>query len=366
MSITAHLATLVAMPTVTANTADTRAAIEYVQSFLAERGMRCTLHEYNGRAALTASTGGSDRKKPFVQLSAHVDVVPGEEGQLTLQDKDGKLYGRGVYDMKFAIAGFMELVDELYEEGALQEYDFGIAITPDEEASAQISGVEYLVQQGYRPNVAILPDSTAPGWDIEKIAKGRWCLELISVGKTAHSGRPWEGESASTKLIEALHELIAHYEGGGPATDTLNIGSINGGGGIYNSVPDQMVANVEIRLSNEESYPKAVKLVDEVCAKHDLKNVTFFLMAPTRPILDDPLVDEYRRSVKNIAGKTPKGVVSLGGSDANFYTSVGVPCILSCPKGGDHHSSTEWVDKQSLEQFVPILRDYLDKVARKV
>jgi acetylornithine deacetylase/succinyl-diaminopimelate desuccinylase-like protein len=354
------------MPTVTANTADTRAAIEYIQSFLAQRGMHCALHEYNGHTALTANTGGKDRKKPLVQLSAHVDVVPGEEGQLALQEKDGKLYGRGVYDMKFAIAGYMQLVDELYSEGTLQEYDFGIAVTPDEEASAQISGVEHLVQQGYRPSVAILPDSTAPGWNVEKIAKGRWCFELISIGKTAHSGRPWEGESASMKLVEALHELIAHYEGGGPATDTLNIGSINGGGGIYNSVPDQMVANVEIRLSNEESYPKAVKLVAALCEKHGVSSATFYVAEPSRPILDGPLVGQYRRSVKKIVGKVPKGITSLGGSDASFYTSVGIPCILSCPEGGDHHSSTEWVDKASLEQFVPILRDYLDKVARKV
>jgi len=354
------------MPTVTANTAGTRAAIEYIQSYLAQRGMHCTLYEYSERTALTACTGTKERKKPLVQLSAHIDVVPYRDSQLTLQEKDGKLYGRGVYDMKFAIAGFMELVDMLHEEGTLHEYDFGIAITPDEEASTQISGVEHLIQEGYRPSVAILPDSTAPGWDIEKVAKGRWCFELISVGKTTHASRPWEGESASTKLVAALHELATHYKDGGRATDTLNIGSINGGGGIYNSVPDQMVANVEIRLSNAESYPKATKLVRELCEKHNVTSADFFLAEPAWPITDDPLVQEYCQSVKKITGRMPEGVTSLGGSDANFYTSVGIPCILSCPKGGDHHSGTEWVDKTSLEQFVPILRDYLDKVARKV
>jgi di/tripeptidase len=32
--------------------------------------------------------------------------------------------------------------------------------------------------------------------------------------------------------------------------------------------------------------------------------------------------------------------------------------------GGAHHSPTEWVSKESLEQFVPIMRNFLDSVAR--
>ncbi|HSX35212.1 MAG TPA: M20 family metallopeptidase [Candidatus Saccharimonadales bacterium] len=364
MSISTHLATLVAMPTITADTAANAAAINYLESYLKGRGLQCTRHEYNGRTALTARTSISKANKPKVSLGGHIDVVPGEPGQFTLQEKGGKLYGRGVYDMKFAIAGYLQLIDELYEEGTLHEYDFDIAITHDEEASAPLAGVDHLVQIGHRPEIVILPDSTAPGWDIEEIAKGWWRFELIATGKAVHSGRPWEGESASTKLVEALHELIAHYAGGGPTTDTLNIGSINGGGGIYNSVPDQMVANVEVRLTNEDSYPRAIKLLDELCAKYGLARETYTDLVPIRPKLDSPLVDAYRESVKAVTGRAPKGAISLGGSDAIFYTSVGIPCVLSCPLGGAHHSPTEWVSKESLEQFVPIMRNFLDSVAR--
>jgi len=63
--------------------------------------------------------------------SAHVDVVAGDESLFTLRTSGDKLSGRGAYDMKFAIAAYMQLVDEL--QGTLNAYDFSIMITTDEE-----------------------------------------------------------------------------------------------------------------------------------------------------------------------------------------------------------------------------------------
>jgi len=76
-----------------------------------------------------------------------------------------------------------------------------IAIVSDEETSDD--GTRCLVEAGLRPKVALLPDSTAPGWDIEKLAKGFWRVDLIAQGRTAHGGRPWEGESAGKPLLLA-------------------------------------------------------------------------------------------------------------------------------------------------------------------
>jgi succinyl-diaminopimelate desuccinylase len=218
---------------------------------------------------------------------------------------------------------------------------------------------------GYRPSIAILPDSAAAGWNVEKLAKGWWWVELAATGKAVHSGRAWEGESASLKLIHVLHELKSHFENHGPLTDSLNVGSIIGGEGIYNRVPDHMLAKVEIRLIDKTSYPKAEKLISSLCTAYGLTWETFKHVEPARPILDGPLATAYMHSVEKITGKQPQGKVSLGGSDALYYTQRGIPCIISCPEGGGHHSLNEWVDKKSLEQFVPILHDFLDAVARK-
>src|SRR3712207_7438743 len=42
----------------------------------------------------------------------HADVVPGEERQFEPYEQDGELYGRGVYDMKGALAAMMYAISD--------------------------------------------------------------------------------------------------------------------------------------------------------------------------------------------------------------------------------------------------------------
>jgi succinyl-diaminopimelate desuccinylase len=361
-----HLKTLVSMPTITADIAANDMALEYVGQYLHARGMQVQYHRFEGRSALTASTRKSNHKKQAVCLSAHIDVVTGDESVFSLREEDGKLLGRGVFDMKFAIAGYMQLVDELAEAGTLKDYDFSIMLTADEEETPGYgrSGVANLIREGFRPQVCVLPDSTAPGWNIEKIAKGWWRFDLIATGKSVHSARPWEGESASLKLIHALHELKGRYAEQTAETDTLNIGSIHGEGeGIYNQVPGYMSAKIEIRLTEENSWPKSRDLIEDLCERHGLQHETFSLVMPVRALLDNDMVRAYMAAVKEVTGKRPKGMISLGGSDAPYFTAAGIPCILSCPEGGNHHSDQEWINKASFEQFMPILYGFLERTA---
>ncbi len=360
------LATLVSMPTITSDLQANEQALDYIENFLKERGMHTQRHQIEGHGALMASTRADNHLRHTVLLSAHNDVASGSEELFTLRQTDDILYGRGVYDMKSATAGYMQVVDNLYRAGTLNQYDFAIQITTDEEFTPGYdkSGVANLIRKGYRADVVILPDSTAPGWDIEEIAKGWWRFDLVATGTSVHSGRPWEGDSASIKLIHALHELKELFKDHGPLTDSLNIGSIHGTDAAYNKVPDKMVAMVEIRLSDDTSSARSKKLIKALCERHGLTYETFSLVQPVRPILDSPLVEAFKESVAHVTGKQPKGHISLGGSDAPYFTNAGIPCILSCPLGGKHHSEKEWVSEESLLQLVPILHEFLERTAK--
>lgn len=358
------LAKLVAIPTITDDIVANDMALDFIEHYLAERGMRTERFQLNGHGALVAASRPNNAKTPIVTLAAHTDVVGGSAQVFTLQKREGKLFGRGVYDMKGAIAAYLQTVDDLHRAGALAEYDFTIMITCDEEVNKPgESSVGRLIAAGYRPQVAILPDSTAPGWQIEKIAKGWWRFDVIANGKSVHGSRPWEGESASFKLIQALHELKEHFKDQGPLTDSLNIGGIHGDG-LYNQVPNRMLAKVEIRLVDDDSYDKNRALVEAICEKYDVIYSTFILIKPLRPILDHPLVEAYLDTVEGVVGTRPRPYISLGGSDGPYFTAAGIPCIISCPEGGKHHSDEEWVDRDSLAQFLPILRKYLNTVAK--
>ncbi|HSW65738.1 MAG TPA: M20 family metallopeptidase [Bacillota bacterium] len=361
------LATLVSMPTITSDIQANEQALDYIEGYLKKRGMHTKRYQIEGHGALMASTRANNHFRHTVLLSTHNDVASGSEELFTIREANGILYGRGVYDMKSATAGYMQVVDDLYRAGTLDHYDFAIQVTTDEEFTPGYdrSGVANLIRKGYQASIVILPDSTAPGWDIEKIAKGWWRFDLIATGTSVHSGRPWEGDSASIKLIHALHELKELFKNHGPLTDSLNIGSIHGTDtAAYNKVPDKMVAMVEIRLSDDQSSARNEQLIKALCKRHGLAYKTFSLVQPVHPILDSPLVHAFKETVERVTGKSPKGHISLGGSDAPYFTNAGIPCVLSCPLGGKHHSEKEWVDKASLLQLVPILHDYLEHNAK--
>ncbi len=361
-----QLAALVSMPTITDDIPANMIALDYIEAYLTKRGMHAKRFVFDGHGALVASTRPDNAKKPTVLLAAHVDVMTGSEQLFTLREVDGKLLGRGVYDMKHAIATYMQAIDDLHKRDTLKEYDLAIMITSDEERGGRdnINGTDKLVAAGYLPTICVLPDSTAPGWEVEKLAKGHWRFELIAKGRTAHGSRPWEGESASFKLIQALHELKTVFQNHGPATDTLNIGFIHGGE-AYNQIPSLMSAAVEIRVVSEESYQKYVALMQNICERHDVQYIDRAFFPPVQTNLELSFIQAYVDCVQQVTGRRPKGYTSFAASDTPYFDAAGVPCILSCPEGGKHHSEDEWIDKASFLQGAPILHAFLDRVARK-
>lgn len=315
---------------------------------------------FDGHGALVATTSPGC-KKSRVLFYAHADVMGATEEAFTLRQIDGKLFGRGVYDMKFAIAGYMQFVDTNQQN--LQDYDFTIMITTDEEIGGRdnISSVPYLLELGYRADICIMPDGGSD-WDIEYMAKGNWRFDLGASGKSAHSSRPWEGDSASFKLVHALHELRLEFKDHGPETDTLNIGKIHGGI-TYNQIPDQMIASIEIRLASNESYEKNKQIIDQLCGKYGLTCQTRGCTQPMRQDVHDPLLKAFMASITRITGHPSKLCMSMGGSDAKYFNELGIPCAITYLPGGGHHGDNEWIERQALLKFPLVIQDYIEENA---
>ena len=136
------------------------------------------------------------------------------------------MYGRGTFDMKFAAACYLKLIDELQDE--LESYDFGVMFTSDEEIAN--GSVEDMLEQGFYSGteVCVLPDA-GNDWEIEASCNGVWFMELTGNGHTAHGSRPWEGDNAIDRLIEGLAQ-IRHLFGVSkePGESSLNVGQIEG------------------------------------------------------------------------------------------------------------------------------------------
>jgi acetylornithine deacetylase/succinyl-diaminopimelate desuccinylase-like protein len=354
-----YLQQLVARRTVTSDQQANQDALDYLEDFFAEHGLYCVRRTFAGYGTLVATTK-KNNKTPRVLLSAHIDVVPGPDEVFSSEERDGKYLGRGVFDMKFAIASYMEVLDSLGDNVA--DYDLGIMITCDEEIGGT-EGVRRLVDLGYKPGVCILPDGAAD-WQLETFAKGVIHGKVTVTGTSSHGSKPWEGDSATFKLVDLLHELKQHFADQTLNTNTLNIGLISGGKAL-NQTPDSAEASLDIRYIALSDRKNIIAVLAGLCQKYQATFAELVLYGyPCINNLDDPMIQPFVESVHTVTGYKATGTVSTGGSDARFFTPIAVPCIICRPAGGNQHANEEWIDKAGALQYTDVIIDYLNKIAK--
>jgi succinyl-diaminopimelate desuccinylase len=349
---------LVAFPSVSTDRQANHECIEYIASFLAERGLFVERFEFNGIESLVATTK-QGTKNPKVMLAAHCDVVPAEPPEFELRAETGRYYGRGVVDMKFAIAAYMQLADDLKDN--LGNYDFGIMITSDEEVGGR-DGTAMLVDAGYIPEVCILPDG-GDNWHIQTSSKGFLAFEISAEGKPAHGSRPWQGDNAITKLLGILDEIAALFpKVPSGDTNTISLTRFNGDEAM-NQVPAQAKMSIDVRTISSAEHARLYEAISTICHHNQASYSHISDAAPTNTDLNHPLVAPFAKLVTKYTSVEQHGYHALGASDIRFYVPYGVPCISVYPTGGNLHAADEWIDAQALQDFKTILNDYMRVVA---
>src|SRR5262245_21954648 len=93
-----------------------------------------------------------------VLLHGHLDVVPGHPEQFHPRLDGDRLYGRGAYDMKGALACLMLALADLRTQG---EVRVRLGIVPDEESEEEADRAgERLVETGFLGDFAITGEPT--------------------------------------------------------------------------------------------------------------------------------------------------------------------------------------------------------------
>lgn len=350
------LADLVAFPTTEDNPEARRQAIDYIEKSLSNHLTYVKRYEWNGFESLYAAPRAG--KTPKVLLAAHIDVVTGQPEQFKLTAKDGNLYGRGVSDMKFAVAAYLTLLDELEDINA---YDFGILITSDEEIGGY-NGVKKFVEGGLMPQVVILPDGGA-NWTLEQSAKGMIRPYFTARGIPMHGSRTWEGESAIEKMMNFLRQVQYDvFPEQGPETSTFNVGRIEGGN-VFNQISDICTADVDIRPLNSAEAERILAKIDRIARDNDVTYELLLNESAMEIDLGDPLVKTFIASTEKVLGRPIKTMRSYAGSDARHWAPYNIPTLVMYPESGEHHGDHEWLSEEALHQFKSIVIDYLNVVA---
>ncbi|MGH7293498.1 MAG: M20/M25/M40 family metallo-hydrolase, partial [Polyangiaceae bacterium] len=207
---------------------------------------------------VTRGTGG-----PRIALVGHLDTVRTENGPARIEGD--RCFGSGASDMKSGLAVMIALVETLElaklrcdltlvfyarEEGPFADNELG----PTLEQDPELGGVDLAV--------CLEPSDN-------KLHLG--CMGSIHAtvtfeGRTAHSARPWEGESAITKAAGFLAEVGAlppreSVIEGLPYRSVATITQAHDGGRGRNVVPDRFVLNLNHRFAPDRSLEEAAAWV---------------------------------------------------------------------------------------------------------
>ncbi len=181
-------------------------------------------------------------------ILGHLDTVwpVGTLAEMPLLERDGRLHGPGVFDMKGGLVQALFALGALTELGRDPACPVVFMIASDEEIGSPDSRVHSLRLARTAARAFVVEPSFGPGGSLKTARKGVGRFDVRIHGQASHAGiEPERGVSAILELsqqIQKLFELNDLARG-----ITVNVGTIDGGLGA-NVIAPEAWARVEARV----------------------------------------------------------------------------------------------------------------------
>jgi acetylornithine deacetylase len=361
------------------------ALIDWVRDYLAGHGIdsQLTFDDGQRKANLFATlpARGGNSTTGGIVLSGHTDVVP-VDGQpwetppFSATLVDGKLYGRGVADMKSFSAIGLAFVPEFLRRGLKKPLHFSLSY--DEEVGC--IGVRRLIadilKRRVRPSGCIVGEPT--GMRLVIAHKGRKTYRCRVRGHEAHSALTPIGVNAvqiACEIVSFLTHTARRFRDRGgfdaaydvPYT-TVHTGMIHGGTAL-NIVPRECVFDFEFRYLPfddpdalfAEVRRFAATLTPEMHAVDPSTGIEF------EPLTSAPGFETHGGSEIAELGKACAGVHDFGkvsfGSEASLFHGADISTILCGPGHiAQAHQPNEWIALEQLALCEAFMRRLADRV----
>jgi succinyl-diaminopimelate desuccinylase len=332
-----------------------RRAAEFVGGWLESKDIKAEQTESRGLPVTRAEVGPADA--PTLILHGHLDVVPGHEEQFQPRLDGDRLFGRGAYDMKGAVAVMLLLLHEMREQKKVR---VRLGLVSDEESEEEVNrGSDALVQGGFVGDFAITGEPTNLQVGVQ--AKGVLAMRLEVTGRAAHGATPWLGDNAAVKAVEVFRGIeslpFARHSSALFDRPSINLGRIWGGDAL-NKVPDTCVIDVDIRFLPDQDPDE---ILEQVSALPDTRVITTFRRSPAVVEAGSPFVVGLCEAA---SPHHPERVMSVGrdgASDAVSFLAAGVPAVEFGPIGDGHHGPEEWVSVKSLRSYRQALEGFIEQ-----
>lgn len=273
---------------------------------------------------------GPDNGQPHGVVLSHIDTVHPVgtlENDNPVRVEGDKLFGPGVMDMKGGAYMGMSAFRSLSRQGGLVRpmiYMF----TPDEEVGS--IGTRSLIEELAAGAAYVLVTEPArPGGRVVTARRGSGRFDVHLRGIPAHSG---SGQDVGRSAIrEAAYQILA--------IEALNdsdrgvsstVGLVKGGTAV-NTIPEHCWFKVDFRMREPEDAARLDRFIRELvphCADVQIRVEGCITRPPYRKC---EAIDELHARVQEIGRDHTLSLdelpLALGGSDANFPASMGVPTI---------------------------------------
>jgi acetylornithine deacetylase/succinyl-diaminopimelate desuccinylase-like protein len=322
----------------------------FVASWLEDAGLEVETEEVApGRFNVVGIARGSGGGRSLL-LNAHMDTVgvAGMETPFEPRAEDGRLFGRGAYDMKASLAAIMLTGAEA--AGAGFRGDVIVTAVCDEEVGS--IGSEAIAVR-FKADAAIVSEPTE-----ERLAiahRGFAWFEVETAGTAAHGSRPDLGEDAIVRMgqvllrLEALEAALRER----PAHRLLGWGSAHAsliqGGTELSTYPDRCLLQGERRTLPGETQADVEK---------EARSLLGDLEGSTRvAFFREPFEVDDGEEIVSLVGRHAGGPELIGvpyWADSALFAAAGIPTVVFGPKGEGAHAAVEWVDVASAQRCAEI------------
>ncbi|RDE15360.1 MAG: hypothetical protein C4K47_02920 [Candidatus Thorarchaeota archaeon] len=320
----------------------------------------------HNRKNVVAMMRGRESGGQSLMLNGHTDTVGiagMETPALTATCKEGKVYGRGAFDMKGGLAAMICAAESLVKAKTRMKGDLTLAFVADEEYASL--GTEELVKE-YTASAAIVTEPT--NLDIIVAHRGfAWASVDVS-GKAAHGSRYDIGVDAiakAGKFLVALEEMDIGFNAlkphrllGRPSVHA----SLISGGTELSTYPEHCRIEVERRTlpteSKQDVEDELRRLLEGISATDNdfrAESKVFLYRSALEVPQNTNLVRILSQQTRIIIGKEPHLVGAGWWTDAALLNDAGIPTVLFGHSGEGAHAPTEYADFNSLVQMTKVL-----------
>jgi acetylornithine deacetylase len=321
-------------------------------------GASVDLHEPEpGRVSTVGRLPGS-RPGRTLMLNAHADTVAVDEmvNPFSGELRDGRVYGRGAFDMKGGLAAMLGAVKALADAGRPHGGEVLLAAVADEEYASL--GTADLVGR-YAVDGAIVTEPTA--LDLCLAHKGFIWIEVTTRGRAAHGSRFDLGVDANMHMGRVLADLdrleqdlrarTPHPLVGPPS---LHAATIAGGTGLSTYAASCRLC-IERRTVPGERTAQVLEEIEDILHRQTGRDPRFdaemtvrLVREPFEVAPEAAIVVAASDAVRDVRGHEPAFIGQTPWMDSALLADAGIETVVLGGSGAGAHAAEEWADVPSV------------------